>query len=95
MALTVAIPITSDEQSALQAKAVLLGVSVDSLLRKAVLQVIGAAPEVLSRIKPEPLSLAQWEKEFDEWLDGQPGMPTLSDAAISREQIYTREDEWR
>lgn len=44
---------------------------------------------------PEELSAAQWEKEFEEWLDSATDMPTLSDEAISRESIYTREDEWR
>jgi hypothetical protein len=30
-----------------------------------------------------------------EWLDNMPDMPLLSVEAISREGIYTREDEWR
>ena len=72
-----------------QAKA--QGVSVDDLLRRAVLQMITATPDMGA----QELSAEQWEKEFDEWLDTLPDMPTLSDEAISRESIYTREDEWR
>jgi hypothetical protein len=64
---------------------------VDSLLRKAVLQIIASAPEA----SQGQLSFSEWEKEFEAWLDAQPDMPTLSDNAISREGIYTREDEWR
>ena len=88
MALTVTLPLTPEEQAALEAQARARGVPVDSLLRKAVLQVIAAG----SDLQP-PMSLEQWEREFDEWLDGQPNLPTLPDAAISREHIYTREDE--
>jgi hypothetical protein len=67
------------------------GVSVDSLLRQAVLRTISAAPQA----DPEQVSPQQWEKEFGDWLDSFPSLPALSDEAISRESIYTREDEWR
>src|SRR6266404_1206367 len=89
MALTVTLSLTPDEQAALEAPAKARGVPVDSLLRKAVLQVIAVGPESLQ----PPLGLEQWEKEVGEWFDGQPNMPTLPDAAISREQIYTCENE--
>jgi len=91
MTPTVPVPLTPDEQAALQAHARARGLSVDSLLRKAVLQIIASAPEA----SQGQLSFSEWEKEFEAWLDAQPDMPTLSDNAISREGIYTREDEWR
>ena len=91
MKVTVPVPLTSEEQAALAAQAKAQSVSVDALLRKAVLRIIAAAPEV----NQQQLSAEQWEKEFEEWLDGLPDIPTLSDEAISRESIYTREDEWR
>ena len=47
------------------------------------------APEV----SLQELSLEQWEKEFEEWLDAAPNIPALSDDALSRETMYTREDE--
>ena len=91
MAITVPVSLTPEEQATLLNQAKIQGVSVDSLLRQAVLRIISAAPQVNS----EPLSAEQWEKEFGEWLDSLPSPPALSDEAISRESIYTREDEWR
>ena len=91
MPVTIKVPLTSEEESALLAQAKAQGVSVTTLLRKAVLHIIAAAPEVHS----QHLSAEQWEKEFEEWLDGLQSIPALSDEAISRESIYTREDEWR
>jgi hypothetical protein len=91
MPITIPVPLTPEEESALLAQAKAQGVSVDTLLRKAVLHIITAAPEVHS----QNLGAEQWEKEFEEWLDSLPSIPTLSDEAISRESIYTREDEWR
>ena len=41
----------------------------------------------------EELSFEQWEKEMNELIDTFPQTPLLSDEAISRESIYTREDE--
>ena len=46
--------------------------------------------------RPQPveeLSFEQWEKEMNELIDSFPQSPLLSDEAISRESIYTREDE--
>jgi hypothetical protein len=91
MTLSVPVSLTPEEQAALQAQAQAQGLSVDSFLRKAVLQVMATAPEA----SQEQLSFAEWQKEFEAWLDGVPSVRTLSDHAISREGIYTREDEWR
>ena len=91
MAVTVPVFLTPEEQAALVAQAKAQGLPVDALLRKAVLHII-AAP---SDVNPEQLNAEQWVKEFEDWLDGLPDMPMLSDEAISRESIYTREDEWR
>jgi hypothetical protein len=91
MAVTIPVSLTPEEQASLVAQAKAEGVSVDVLLHRAVLQIIAASPDVT----PQQLTADQWEKEFDEWLDSLPAMPTLPDEAISRESIYTREDEWR
>jgi hypothetical protein len=91
MAVTVPVPLTIEEEAALVAQAKAQGVSVDSLLRQAVLRIISAAPQV----NQEQFSAQQWEQEFGEWLDSLPNLPSLPDEAISRESIYTREDEWR
>ena len=91
MAVTVPVPLTSDEEAALVAQAKAQGVSVDALLRQAVLRIISGSAGADS----QTFSADQWEREFDAWLDSLPDMPLLSDEAISRESIYTREDEWR
>ncbi|MBI3682169.1 MAG: hypothetical protein HY235_17450 [Acidobacteria bacterium] len=43
--------------------------------------------------EPVQMSPEKWDKAWDELLDSLPDIPTLSDEAISRESIYTREDE--
>jgi hypothetical protein len=87
------VPLTSEEEAALIAQAKAEGVSVDSLLRRAVLQIISAKIETKS--KAPHLSAEDLEKAFEEIADMIPdGIPALSDEALSRESISTREDEW-
>jgi hypothetical protein len=67
---------------------------VDSLVRKAVLQIIssGSTPTTQPSF---PLTAEEFDKTFDEIADLIPeNVPPLSDAALSRESIYTREDDW-
>ena len=69
------------------------GVSVDSLLRRTVLQIISGKAES----KPEVawLSAEEFDKAFEEIADMIPDdIPALSEEGLSRESIYTREDEW-
>ena len=91
MRVKIPVDLTTEEQATLQTQANAEGVSLDDLLRRAVLRMIAIVPEIES----EQLSPEQWEAELNEWLDNIPEVPTLSDSAISRESIYTREDEWR
>jgi len=89
MAVTVTVPLTTGEQAALLTRAKVQGVSLDSLLCKAVLQIIGASSEVDHR----ELSAEELDSAFEEAADLIPaGTPSLSDEALSRETIYTRED---
>ena len=61
--------------------------SVDSLLRRAVLEII--------RPQQQQLGPEDFEKAFEEIADMIPeNVPPISDEALSRENIYTREDEW-
>lgn len=93
MTVTVPVALTTEEQSALAAQAKAQGVSFDSLLRQAILQVISAAREAPP--PPRELSGEEIEGAFEELSDLIPeGVPPLSDRALSRESIYTREDEW-
>ncbi len=90
--MTLSIPLSAEEQAALLAQAQAQGVSVDALLRQAVLQVISAAkkPEV-----PAPLNAEEFDRAFEEISDMIPaGIPPLAEEALTRESIYTREDEW-
>ncbi len=89
--MAVTVPLTVEESAALAAQAKAHGVSVDSLLRQAVLRIISDN----SPANSPQLTAGQWEKEFSDWLDSLPALNTLSDEGISREGIYTREDEWR
>jgi hypothetical protein len=92
MTVTVPVPLTEEEQSALFAQANAQGVSVDSLLRKAVLQIITAAAHGLS---DKQLSPEDFEKAFEEMAEMIPeNVPPIPDKGLSRESMYTREDEW-
>ena len=44
--------------------------------------------------QPAQMSPEEFDQAWDELLDSLPENPSLSDEAISRESIYTREDEW-
>ena len=91
---TVPVPLTSEEEAALIAQAKAQGVSVDSLVRKAVLQIISSG-STLSIQPAFPLTAEEFDKAFDEIADLIPeNVPPLSDAALTRESIYTREDDW-
>jgi hypothetical protein len=82
-----------------------IGVSAKTLpppLRQAAEQLLGRSlkdDEMLGLFtfrNPEPvreLSFEEWDKEMNEIIDSFPQSPLLSDEAISRESIYTREDE--
>ncbi len=91
MAVTVPVTLTPAEEAALAARADAEGVSVETLLHDAVLHLITSG----KNNGGAALTAGQWETELLEWLDSMPDMPSLSDEAISRESIYTREDEWR
>jgi hypothetical protein len=92
MTITVPVPLTEEEQSVLLAQAEAQGVSVDSLLRKAVLQIIAAAPHGPS---DQQLSPEDFEKAFEQMAEMVPeSVPAIPGEALTRESIYTREDEW-
>ena len=81
------------------------GVSAKTLplpLRQAAEQLLGRSLKddemlgIFAFRSPEPvreLSLEEWDREMNEIIDSFPQSPLLSDEAISRDSIYTREDE--
>ena len=91
MAITVPVNLTPAEEAALAARANAEGVSIESLLHEAVLHLIAGGEGE----RRAALTADQWETELVEWFESMPDTPSLSDEAISRESIYTREDEWR
>ena len=93
MPVTIPVPITPEEQVALQAQAEAEGVSVDVLLHRAVQHVL--AGNVDAQQSQRELSGEALEKAFQEMADLVPeSVPSIPDDALSRENIYTREDEW-
>ena len=88
--MAITLSFTDDEYNAIEAVAKSEGESVESWIRKTILRVASVPSE---DTRPN-LSAEEWEREFDAFLDSLPEMPSLSDEAISRESIYTREDEW-
>ncbi len=92
MTVTVPVPLTSEQMAALEGRAKAQGVSVDSLLHKAILQIISTE----AATKPhQPLSPDEMDKAFEEIADMIPeNVQDIPDDALSRESIYTREDEW-
>jgi len=92
MTVTVPVPLSSEEQAALQMQAEALGVSLESLLRKAVLQILSASP---GSAAAQQLRGADLERAFEELADLVPEhVPPIPDEALGRESIYTREDKW-
>ena len=91
MTTTVPIPLTSEEQAALQAAAKVQGVSVENLLHRAVLQIIATPPPTKSH---EDMSPEEFHRALQEIADMVPkNIPPIPLEALSRESIYTREDE--
>lgn len=86
------VPLTREEQAALEEQAKAQRVPLETLLRKAVLEIIIAAQQPPER---RQLSAEEFDRALEELADAIPAsVPPLSDEALSRESIYTREDEW-
>ena len=85
--MTINLELPPEVEADFMAQARAKGVSLGAVLQSCLIQ---HAPPAA----PSQMSVEEWEKAFDEWLDSLPELPTLSDEAISRESIYAREDEW-
>jgi hypothetical protein len=81
------VTLTAEEKAALERKAADLGVSVEALVRQAVLEVIGP-------LTP-PVSPGEFNRMFDEIAEMIPeGTPPIPDEALRRENFEYREDDW-
>jgi hypothetical protein len=91
MPATIPITVTPEEQATLIARAEAQGVSVDALVRKAVLQIIhpAEATPLHQQLRGEDL-----ERVFEELADLVPdSVPPLSAESLRRENLYSREDD--
>jgi hypothetical protein len=94
MTAAIPVPLTPEEKATLLAYAKAQGVSVDTLLRKAVLQIIfptePGEPSLNNQLSGEEL-----ERAFEEIAELIPdNVPPIPDEALRRENMYSREDEW-
>ena len=86
--MTVTLELPPDVEARLVEEAQAKGVPVDEIVRLYLLQ-------VARRRAPKQFSAEEIDRLLDEAADLiPPRIPPLSDEAISRESIYTREDEW-
>ncbi|HME07839.1 MAG TPA: hypothetical protein VKG25_12345 [Bryobacteraceae bacterium] len=86
MTITLELPPDLEERFVAEAKA--MGVPVDEVVKAYLYK----APPAGAR---KPLSAEEVDKLLDEAADLIPeGIPSLSDADISRESNYSREDDW-
>ncbi|MFN7925713.1 MAG: hypothetical protein U0Q16_36775 [Bryobacteraceae bacterium] len=87
MAITVELPKELEERFVAQAR--VRGISVGAYVQEHLEQTAPAETTTVA------LSAEEVDRLLDEACDVIPaGVPTLSDYAMSRESIYTREDEW-
>ncbi|MBI4911042.1 MAG: hypothetical protein HY820_45955 [Acidobacteria bacterium] len=87
MTIRIELPPELEERFLAQARArgVSVGVCVEEFL----------ARSIRPSMEPRQLSAEDVDRLFEEAADlVPPGVPPLSDEAMSREGIYTREDEW-
>lgn len=92
MVAKIPVTVTPEEQAALLAQAKAEGVSVNTLVRRALLQLIapatGGKPQ--SRLSADELAQA-----FEELADMVPeSVPPISAESLRRRNMYSREDEW-
>ena len=85
--MTVTLELPPEVEASFVAQARAKGVPIDAFLQDYLIQ--HAPPVELLQMSTE-----EWERAFEEWADSFPDVPPLSDEAVSRESIYTREDEW-
>jgi hypothetical protein len=86
--MTVTLDLPPELEATFGAQARARGVPIDTFLVEYLIQ---HAP----LMQPPKLSPDQWDQAFDELSALIPdNVPPLSDEALSRESIYTREDDW-
>jgi hypothetical protein len=92
MTITLELPPEAEANLVAQAKA--RGLSLDAFVKTVISNQAAAAASV-KPLETLPLQGEELDRAFEEMADMVPnGTPVLSDEALSRESIYSREDEW-
>lgn len=88
--MTIQLELPSGAEAMITAKARARGQSVEAYIRDRLLEDASLVSDTAV------LTADQIDQTFEDVADMLPaGVPALSDKAISRESIYTREDDWR
>jgi hypothetical protein len=88
--MTVTLELRPEVESQLVAQANARGLSLEEYLKRLV-EVQASARAAVNSV--QTMSYDEWERGFEALIDSFPQQPVLSDEAISRDSIYTREDE--
>ena len=88
--MSITLELRPEVEARLAAQAKARGLSLKDFL-KGVVELQASARDALSLAST--MSYEEWEHEFETFIDSFPQQPVLSDEAISRASIYTREDE--
>lgn len=84
--VTITLELPPEIEAHFVAEAKAQGMSVEDVVKAYLLR---------QRVQSDAIQMSpeEWDAAWDELLDSLPNIPTLPDEAISRESIYTREDE--
>ena len=86
--MTINLDLPPDLEARLLAEAKEQGLGVDEIVKRYLYRLQSSAPQ-------KRLSAEEIDREFESGRRPYPeGIPPLSDEAMSRESIYTREDDW-
>jgi hypothetical protein len=88
--MTVNLDLRPEVEAQLVAQANAKGLSLQDYLKRMV-ELQASARAALTSVPA--MSHEEWERGFEALIDSFPQQPVLSDEAISRDSIYTREDE--
>jgi len=88
--MTVNLELRPEIEAQLVAQANARGLSLKDYLKRLV-ELTAGVPAVVSSV--QTMSYDEWERGFEALIDSFPQQNVLSDDSISRDSIYTREDE--
>lgn len=87
--MTITLDIPPELEASLVAEAQARGLSLETYVKELLQQAVRAR---LTADSARRMSYEEWERNFEAFIDSFPQQPLLSDHAVNRESIYTRED---